>query len=168
MRVKPPARNPLPDSRSEQGLFGRKRGIIVISETHRPSRLSNRNNLMDLTHLHAFTAAMQRKDLEAMLTHMADDMILKTPLVDEPFKGKTAIRPVVQALLGVVDEFDFRETMQGPQHVSAFFGITVGSIELDGMDYFRLNEAGLLQEMTVLWRPLPAVVAVQNKLAVAN
>ncbi len=34
---------------------------------------------MDLTHLKAFTAAMQRKDLEAMLTHMADDVTLKTP-----------------------------------------------------------------------------------------
>lgn len=120
---------------------------------------------MELTHIHAFAAAMQRKDLEAMLTHMADDVILKTPLAHEPFKGKAAIRPVVEALLGAVDTFDFREILQGPRHVSAFFGITVGSIELDGVDYWRLNEAGLIQEMTVLWRPLPAIVAVQNKLA---
>jgi hypothetical protein len=63
---------------------------------------------------------------------------------------------------------DFREIMHGPQHVSAFFGITVGSIELDGVDYWRLNEAGLIQEMTVLWRPLSAVVAAQNKLALAD
>lgn len=120
---------------------------------------------MDLTHINAFTAAMQRKDLETMLLHMADDIILKTPLMAEPFNGKPAIRPVVEALLGVVDRFDFREIMQGPQHVSAYFGITVGSSELDGVDYWRLNEAGLIQEMTVLWRPLPAVMAVQNKLA---
>jgi hypothetical protein len=123
---------------------------------------------MDLTHIHAFTAAMQRKDLEAMLTHMDDDVVLKTPLAAEPFMGKAAIRPVVAALLGLVDTFDFREIMQGPRHVSAFFGITVGSNELDGMDYWRLNEAGLIQEMTVLWRPLPAVVAVQTMLAAAG
>ena len=123
---------------------------------------------MNLSHIHAFTDAMQRKDLEAMLTHMADDVILKTPLVAEPFKGKAAIRPAVEALLGVVDKFDFREMMQGPQHVSEYFGVTVGSIELDGMDYWRINEAGLIQEMTVLWRPLPAVVAVQKMLALAE
>jgi hypothetical protein len=123
---------------------------------------------MDLTHIHAFTAAMQRKDADAMLAHMADDIILKTPLVAEPVKGKAAIRPVVEALLGVVDKFDFREIMQGPRHVSAFFGITVGSNELDGVDYWRINEAGLIQEMTVLWRPLPAVVAVHDKLASAD
>jgi hypothetical protein len=127
--------------------------------------LLNRNDSMDMTHLDGFIdGMMRRKDLEAMLPHMADDMVLKTPLVAELFKGKAAIRPVVTALMGVVDKFHFREIMQGPQHVSVFFGLTVGSVELDGMDYIRLNEAGLVQEMTVLWRPLPAVVAVLNGL----
>ena len=119
---------------------------------------------MNLSHLHAFMDAMQRKDLDAMLTHMADDVVLKTPLVAETFKGKAAIRPIVDALLGIVDKFEFLEMMQGPQHVSEFFRVTIGSIEVDGIDYWRLNEAGLIQEMTVLWRPLPAVVAVQQKL----
>jgi hypothetical protein len=65
-------------------------------------------------------------------------------------RRKAAIRSVVEAMLGVIDKFDFREIMQGPQHVSAFFGITVGSNELDGVDYWRINEAGLIQETTVL------------------
>ncbi len=76
---------------------------------------------MNLSHIDAFTNAMQCKDLEVMLTHMADDVILKTPLVAEPFIGKAAIRPVVEALLSVVDKFDFLEMMQGPEHVSEFF-----------------------------------------------
>jgi limonene-1,2-epoxide hydrolase len=122
---------------------------------------------MNLTHIHAFTQAMQRKDLDAMLSHMADDIVLKTPLAAEPFKGKAAIRPVVTALLGVVDSFDFHEVLQGPEHVSAFFGINVGTEQLDGVDYWRLNDAGLIQEMTVLWRPLPAALAVEKKLAAA-
>ena len=122
---------------------------------------------MNLTHIHAFTAAMQRKDLEAMLTHMADNVSLNTPLAAEPVEGKAAIRSVVGPLLGVVDSFDFREVMQGPEHVSSFFKIVVGPDELDGMDYWRLDEAGLIQEMTVLWRPLPAAMAVREKLALA-
>ncbi|MGA9868580.1 MAG: nuclear transport factor 2 family protein [Acetobacteraceae bacterium] len=119
---------------------------------------------MNLTHIDAFTAAMRRKDLEAMLTHMVDDIILKTPLVAEPIRGKAAVRPVVKALLGVVDAFDFHEVMQGPEHVSSFFRVTVGANALDGMDYWRLGDAGLIQEMTVLWRPLPAIEAVRSTL----
>ncbi len=120
---------------------------------------------MNLSHVHAFTASMQRKDLESMLTHMADDVTLRTPLAAEPLKGKAALRPVVAALLSVVDQFEFREFLQGPEHASAFFQIRVGELELDGVDYWRLNEAGLIQEMTVLWRPLPAIQAVKEKLA---
>ena len=118
---------------------------------------------MNLTHIHAFTEAMKGKNLDAMLTHMAENVTLRTPLVAEPLHGKAAVRPVVQALLSLVDKFDFIETRQGPQHVSEFFRVTIGSYELDGVDYWLLNEAGLIQEMTVLWRPLPAVVAVQKK-----
>jgi len=119
---------------------------------------------MNLTHIDAFIAALRRKDLEAMLTHMAEDIVLKTPLVAEPFTGKAAVRPVVRALLGVVDAFDFREIMQGPEHVSSFFRVTIGANTLDGMDYWHLDDAGLIREMTVLWRPLPAIEAVRDKL----
>ena len=119
---------------------------------------------MNLDRVSAFTAAMQRKDLETMLSHMADDVVLNTPLMAEPVRGKKAIREVVGPLLEVVDAFDFREIMQGPEHVSSFFNVTVGTIELDGMDYWLLDSAGLIKEMTVLWRPLPAAIAVRDKL----
>jgi hypothetical protein len=65
----------------------------------------------------------------------------------------------------VVDAFDFREIMQGPEHVSSFFKSTVGTIELDGMDYWLLDSTGLIKEMTVLRRPLPAAIAVRDRLA---
>jgi limonene-1,2-epoxide hydrolase len=123
---------------------------------------------MNLTHVQSFTAAMQDKNLEAMLTHMAEDIVLNTPLAAEPVKGKAAVRQVVGALLGVVDSFDFREIMQGPQHISSFFELRVGKLRLDGMDLWRVNEAGLIQEMTVLWRPLPAINEVQKILTRAG
>ena len=120
---------------------------------------------MNLEHVAAFTAAMQRKDLKAMLSHITGDVVLNTPLMAEPVLGKDAIREVVGPLLAVVDAFDFREIMQGPEHVSSFFKATVGTIELDGMDYWLLDDAGLIREMTVLWRPLPAAIAVRDRLS---
>jgi limonene-1,2-epoxide hydrolase len=125
---------------------------------------SNRTDHVDLTHINAFTAAMARKDLNTMLTHMADDIVLRSPLAAEAFHGKAAVRPVVEALFKAVDTFDFQEIMQGPRHVSSFFKVTSGPIALDGVDYWRLDAAGMIKEMTVLWRPFPAVAAVNAKL----
>ena len=76
---------------------------------------------MSLEHVTAFTGAMQRKDLEAMLSHMASDVVLNTPLMAEPVRGKDAIREVAGPLLALVDTFDFREIMQGPEHVFFVF-----------------------------------------------
>src|ERR1700744_1404920 len=102
---------------------------------------------------------MRRKQLDEMLSHMSDDIVLKTPLAAEPLHGKPALTPVVSALLGVVDTFEFLEFMQGPEHVSSFFKVTVGDTVLDAMDYWRLDSEGRINEMTVLWRPLPAIAA---------
>ena len=76
---------------------------------------------MNLEHVVAFAAAMQHKDLEAMLSHTTGDVVLNTPLMAEPVLGKEAIREVVGPLLAVVDAFGFREIMQGTEHVSWFF-----------------------------------------------
>ena len=119
---------------------------------------------MNLTHVRAFTEAMERKDLESMLTHMTEDIVLETPLRAEPVRGKAELRTVVRALLGIVDSFDFQELMQGPTHVSSFFVVRIGPEQLDGMDYWLLNDAGKIARMKVLWRPLPAVAAVQRRL----
>jgi hypothetical protein len=77
---------------------------------------------------------------------------------------KPAIRTVVGALLAIVDSFDFQEVLQGPSHVASFFVVRIGAERLDGMDYWLLDETGKIARMKVLWRPLPAVAAVQRRL----
>ena len=49
--------------------------------------------------------------------------------------------------------------------VSRRFRLTVGPYQLDGVDVWRLDDVGLIREMTVLWRPLPAAVVVEKVLA---
>ena len=45
--------------------------------------------------------------------------------------------------------------------------VRIGPETLDGMDYWRLDEAGLITRMKVLWRPLPAIAAIQHRLDAA-
>ena len=77
--------------------------------------------------------------------------------------GKAALRTVVGALLAIVDSFDFEELMQGPSHVASFFVVRIAAERLDGMDYWLLEEAGRIARMKVLWRPFPAIAAVQQR-----
>jgi hypothetical protein len=130
----------------------------------RDTKLSKRTLDMDLTHVRAFTDAVQRKDLEEMLSHMAEDIGLETPFFAEPVRGKAALRAVVGALLAIVDGFESQELMQGPSHVAWSYVVRIGAERLDGMDYWLLDDAGKISRMKVLWRPFPALAAVQRRL----
>jgi hypothetical protein len=93
-----------------------------------------------------------------------DDTVLNTPLIAEPTKGKAAMRQIVEPLLCVVGRVRLPRDHACPEHVSSFFRITVGTTQLDGMDYWLLDSAGVIKEMTALWRPLPAAMAVRDRL----
>ena len=114
---------------------------------------------MEQCHLHGFIdGLLKKRNFQAMLPHMADDMVLHTPLAAEPAVGKEAIRRIVTGLLNVVDAFEVRELLQGPRQSAVAFGVTIGPAHIDGVDLIRLAPDGRVQEMRVHWRPLPAVV----------
>jgi hypothetical protein len=92
-----------------------------------------------------------------------NDVVLNTPFIAEPAKAETAIREIVGTQLALVDAFDFREIMHGPEHVSSFVKVTVGIVQLEGMDYWLLDSAGLIKEMTVLRPRADLCRAVSNR-----
>ncbi len=79
--------------------------------------------------------------------------------------GKTQVQAVLGHLLAVVDTFEVRELLRGDENVAVFLRMRMGDVEIDGVDVTHLDDNGLIDSMTVMWRPLPAVVAVQARIA---
>jgi len=120
---------------------------------------------MNLDKLHTFLDAMHRKDIQALAPYMTDDVLIRSPIVPEPFRGKTQVQAVLGHLLAVVDTFEVRELLRGDENVAVFLRMRMGDVEIDGVDVTHLDDNGLIDSMTVMWRPLPAVVAVQARIA---
>lgn len=116
-------------------------------------------------HIDAYLKAMGERDVASAKIHMADDVIIYGPLVPAPFKGKKSVADVLTALLGTVDAFEPKMLLRENADFVAVFTIKLGDHMIDGMDHMHINEAGFVDSMTVAWRPLPSVVAVQQKLA---
>ena len=121
--------------------------------------------MISTEHLEAYLEAMGRRDVEGTKAHMADDVVIHSPIVPAPFKGKEQVTRVLEALLSTVDAFEPKLLLRDRSDFVAVFSIRLGDHVIDGMDHMHLNDAGLVDSMTVAWRPLPAVVAVQQKLA---
>ena len=116
-------------------------------------------------HLDAYLKAMAARDVISATAHMANDVVIYSPLVPAPIKGKENVANVLAALLSTIDSFEPKLLLRENADFVAVFIIRFGDHLLDGMDHMHINEAGLVDSMTVAWRPLPSVVAVQQKLA---
>ena len=118
-------------------------------------------------HLDAYLDAMHRKDVAGTVDHMADNVVIHSPIAPAPFEGKQQVVEVLRGLLTNVDSFNMKQLIGDDEDYVAVFTIEVGPYRIDGMDHMHLNQDGLVDSMTVAWRPLPALVEVQKKLASA-
>lgn len=121
--------------------------------------------MISTEHLDAYLEAMGKRDVEATKAHMADDIVLRSPIVSAAFAGKERVAEVLTQLLGTVDAFEPKRLLRDGADFVAVFTIRFEDNVIDGMDHMHLNDAGLVDSMTVAWRPLAALVAVQQKLA---
>jgi limonene-1,2-epoxide hydrolase len=122
-------------------------------------------DMISTNHLDAYLAAMGRRDVAATKPHMAEDVVIHSPIIPAPFRGRDAVASVLEALLGTIDAFEPKRLLRDGADFVAVFTVRLGDHVIDGMDHMHLNEEGLVDSMTVAWRPLPAIVAVQQKLA---
>jgi hypothetical protein len=118
-------------------------------------------------HLHAFLDAMHSRNPDGTRDHVAEDVEILSPLSPEAYKGKEQVVELLKALLDNVDAFTMKQIVGGDKDYVAIFKIRAGSNEVDGMDHMHLNEEGLVDRMTVAWRPLQEVVGIQKKIAAA-
>ncbi|AMV48454.1 nuclear transport factor 2 family protein [Paraburkholderia caribensis] len=116
-------------------------------------------------HLDAYLEAMGKRDVEGTKFHMATNVVLRSPIAPIPIEGKERVAEVLTQLLDTVDTFEPKLLLRDRADFVAVFTIRFGDHSIDGMDHMHLDDAGLIDSMTVAWRPLPSVVAVQQKLA---
>ncbi len=120
---------------------------------------------MDMTHLQPFLDAMHRRDPAALPGHMTEDVILRSPILADPVQGRTAVGRLLAVLLQVADSFTVTDLVAADSHAAVFVTIRCGAITVDGVDDMHVDAAGLVASMTIQWRPLPALVAMQQRLA---
>lgn len=116
-------------------------------------------------HLDAFLHAMHDGDADAALEHVTEDVRLWNPIFPDPFEGKAKVRAVLGVVLEIMDSFELVEVMHGVAHSAVAFRFTAGNEALAGMNLMTLDSSGRVASLKITWRPLPGIVAMQNRIA---
>lgn len=104
-------------------------------------------------------------DKEALCGILAEDVVMYSPLGDEPLTGREAVLEAMRTVGEVAADLTYQEVLSGETHHAAYFRLQIGATAVDGMDYILLDADGKIAEVTIYWRPLPAGVELQRILA---
>src|SRR4051812_21248994 len=104
-------------------------------------------------------------DEDALSGILAEDVVLYGPLGDEPLTGRDAVLEAMRGVGTVAADLTYSEVLSGETHHAAYFRLQIEDTAVDGMDYILLDADGKIAEVTIFWRPLPAAVEMQGRVA---
>ncbi|MGW1916198.1 nuclear transport factor 2 family protein [Streptomyces sp. NPDC002076] len=106
--------------------------------------------------MHAFRAAVEAGDIDAVEALLAEDVVFTSPVVFKPYPGKAITAAILRAVSQVFEDFRYVREIgdpASPDHALVFTA-RVGDRELTGCDFLHVNEDGLIDELMVMVRPL--------------
>lgn len=115
-------------------------------------------------HLTPFLEAMHEGDLARASEHLSEAVELNSPILPTPFKGRDSVIAVLGALLSTIDAFEPKKMLRDGADVIATLTIRFEDHVIDAFDHVHLAADGRIETMTIAWRPLPAIVAIQQRL----
>jgi hypothetical protein len=108
----------------------------------------------------AVIKAVASGDHHAIDEWLAEDVELNTPRFLKPIKDAAHVRIVLHTVPRVVENFHYDRTWAAGNEAIMEFKGNIGQVVVHGLDIFRLNAAGKVQELTVFLRPTKAHAAI--------
>lgn len=112
--------------------------------------------------VHPFRAAIEAKDLDAAVALLREDVVFRSPVVFTPYEGRDALRQILTAVIDVFEDFRYVREIGAdgaPDH-ALVFEARVGDKQLQGCDFIHVDSDGAIDELTVMVRPMQAILAV--------
>ena len=111
-----------------------------------------------------FRRAVEARDEEAIAALLAEHVVFTSPVAFTPYHGKAITAAILRAVMRVFEDFHYvREIADVDGQDSALiFKAVVSGKQVNGCDFLHVNGEGLIDDFTVMVRPLSAAVAVSE------
>jgi hypothetical protein len=107
--------------------------------------------------------AAEAGDAAALTSCLAPDVVLHSPVAYQPYVGRETVGGILRLVVEAFDGWRCVEELHGVEGLEGFvFATRVGGRELQGLDLLRLDEDGLVSDLTVMIRPLSGLMRSPN------
>lgn len=114
--------------------------------------------------VHPFRLAIEARDIDAAVTLLREDVVFRSPVVFTPYQGRESLRRILEAVVTVFEDFRYVREIgaDDARNHALVFQARVGDKQLEGCDFIQLDDQGAISELTVMVRPLSAVLALAD------
>lgn len=111
--------------------------------------------------MNPFRAAVEARDFEGAVALLADDVVFRSPVVFRPYAGRDVVGALLLAVSRVFEDFRYEREIgaEGARDHALVFRTRVGDREIEGCDFLHTNDDGLIDDLTVMVRPLSGALA---------
>jgi hypothetical protein len=103
---------------------------------------------------HPFRMAWRTRDLDAWIDALSADVVLHSPVVRAPFRGRGAARELYGVLFEAFGKVDLSGEFADGDSRAFFWRADVAGRTIEGADLLRHDTEGKIAEITVLIRPM--------------
>jgi hypothetical protein len=114
-----------------------------------------------------FRKAVEARDPDAMAAALAEDVVFRSPVAFRPYPGKAITAAILRGVLRVFEDFRYVRELTGDngRDHALVFEARIGDVRVEGCDFLHLDDDGLIDEFTVMVRPLSAAQALSAAMA---
>ena len=117
--------------------------------------------------MHPFRRAVEARDEAAILAMLSDTVVFTSPVAFKPYVGKPITMAILRGVLRIFEDFHYVRELadsNGRDHAFVFETRIAGveGIKITGCDFLRFDDDGLIDDFTVMVRPLSGAKALSE------
>jgi ketosteroid isomerase-like protein len=103
-------------------------------------------------------AGVEARDLPAVVDAFAPDAVVRSPITGVlTFEGHEQIGAVFGVILDVFDDIRYTDELRSGDSAVLVASARVDGTDIELVDHMRLDADGKIRELTVFFRPMPAI-----------
>ena len=118
--------------------------------------------------MHAFRRTVEARDFHRVGEILAKNVVLHSPIAFQPYRGREMVATIITIVSTILEDFTFQReigTDTDADH-ALIFDARVDDLSIQGCDFLHTNADGLIDQLTVMLRPLRAVQAFEERMRV--
>ena len=119
-------------------------------------------------HVLAFRRAVEARELERVGDLLTEDVVFHSPIAFRPYCGREMVARIINLVATILEDFTFQREIgaESDDDHALVFGAGIGDLSIRADDFVHTDAKGLIDEFTVMLRPLRAVHAFEDQMRV--